>query len=112
MYSMLLRNGRLPKWSVSLKIPEKSPNSSADKIWGACKLEGQTLKKSRTLLFPDRKRPCMTARDVTGFTRFSLPGNQAIYPHFPKESFKAIFRNSLTRLKIASEVKKKLKRLL
>ena len=50
---MLLRNRRPPKCRVSYKTEDKSPRSSADKIKGACVLKEQTLKKTRTLLFPE-----------------------------------------------------------
>ena len=35
--------------------PEKSPKLSADKMQGACMLKDQTLKKTRTLRFTDRR---------------------------------------------------------
>ena len=35
------------------RIPEKSPKSSADKMNRACEQKDQTLKKIRTLHFPE-----------------------------------------------------------
>ena len=35
------------------RIPEKLPKSSADKMYRACETKDQTLKKIRTLHFPD-----------------------------------------------------------
>ena len=53
---MPLRNRRPPKCRVSYKTPERSPKSSADKVYRerARMLKDQTLKKTRALLFPDR----------------------------------------------------------
>ena len=42
-------------WAIST-IPEKSPESSADKMNRACESKDQTLKKIRTLHFPN----CLT----------------------------------------------------
>ena len=53
-YSMLLRDRRPPKWRASHEIPETSRKSSADKMLGSCPLKDQSLKKTRTLLFPER----------------------------------------------------------
>ena len=53
---MLLRDRRPPKTEgFSYKIPERSPKPSADKVEGACMLKDQTLKKTRTSLFPKRR---------------------------------------------------------
>ena len=52
---MLLTDRRPPKCRVSYKTPKKSPKSSADKMQGACMLKDQTLKKTRTFLFPDQE---------------------------------------------------------
>ena len=35
------------------RIPEKSPKSSADKMYRACESKDETLKKIRTLHFPE-----------------------------------------------------------
>ena len=43
------------------RIPETFPKLSADKMYGACETNDQTLKKIRTLPFPD----WFTAENVT-----------------------------------------------
>ena len=42
------------------RVPEKSPKSSADKMDRACERKDQTLKKIRTLHFPE---PGLNAED-------------------------------------------------
>ena len=44
------------------RIPEKLPKSSADKMYRACETKDQTLKKIRTLYFPDNSDTFHIAR--------------------------------------------------
>ena len=55
------------------RIPEKLPKSSADKMYRACETKDQTLKKIRTLHFPEQ-----------GYFGGRRGGGQRQAPHWPR----------------------------